>query len=115
MASASSAPRRNAPRRPADAWWLRVRWDRVGRVSLLAVLAGVVLLYVGPATSYLRTWGEAKRQRAEVTRLERDHKALSQRQKALRDPRTLEREARKLGMVRPDERSYVILGLPSER
>ena len=30
----------------------------------------------------------------------------------LADPRTLEAEARKLGMVRPTERAYVVKGLP---
>ena len=107
-------PARTAPRQPAslaDAA-ARVRWDRVGRVALLVVLAGVVLLYVGPATSYVSAWREAKRQRAEVVRLEREHRALRSEHRALRDPRTLERRARALGMVRPDERSYVIGGLP---
>jgi cell division protein FtsB len=79
------------------------------------VLLGVVLAYVGPATSYLRTWGEAKHQRHEVARLQHEHQRLAARQASLRDPRTLEQEARRLGMVRPDERSYVILGLPDER
>jgi cell division protein FtsB len=113
MASGSTASRRTSPRaRPADPWWLRVRWDRIGRVSLLCVLVGIVLLYIGPAASWLRTWGEAKHQRHEVARLQKQHRELVARQKALKDPRTLEREARRLGMVRPDERSYVVVGLP---
>jgi hypothetical protein len=33
----------------------------------------------------------------------------------LRDPRALEREARRLGMVRQGERAYVIEGLPGEK
>jgi cell division protein FtsB len=113
MASASTASHRTSPRtRATDPWWLRVRWDRIGRVSLLCVLVGIVLLYIGPAASWLRTWSEAKHQRAEVARLEKEHRELSARQKALKDPRTLEREARRLGMVRPDERGYVVVGLP---
>src|SRR5919112_6739655 len=103
MASGSTASRRTPPRtRTDDPWWLRVRWDRIGRVSLLCVLVGIVLLYIGPAASWLRTWGEAKHQRSEVTRLQKEHRVLKARQQALRDPRTLEREARRLGMVRPD-------------
>ncbi len=115
-------PRRSAPATPrprsrtvaASPWWLRVRWDRVGRISLLAVLGLIVLLYAGPARSYVSTLREAGRQRANVASLQAQHDRLARQQKALRDPRTLEREARSLGMVRPDERSYVILGLPGE-
>jgi hypothetical protein len=113
MAAASTASRRSAPRRaPAESWWLRVRWDRVGRVALLVVLAGLVLLYIGPARNYLSTWRQSRTARATVTSLEHEHRALTAEHKSLLDPRTLERRARALGMVRPDERSYVIVGLP---
>ena len=37
---------------------------------------------------------------------------LRERLRALRDPGALEREARKLGMVRAGERAYVIENLP---
>ena len=37
---------------------------------------------------------------------------LQRRLRALRDPGALEREARRLGMVRVGERSYVIENLP---
>ena len=111
--SASATPRPRA-RSAGGSWWLRVRWDRVGRISLLAVLGLVIFLYAGPARSYISTLQEAGRQRANVASLQAQHDRLAHQVKALRDPRTLEREARSLGMVRPDERSYVILGLPGE-
>lgn len=90
----------------------RVRWDRVGRIALLVALAGVLLLYVGPARSFVSTWRESHRQTAQVRVLERQHRALEAEQRTLRDPTTLEERARALGMVRPDERSYVVIGLP---
>ena len=105
---AASASRSAALRRPAA----RVRWDRVGRVALLLVLLGVIALYVNPLRNYLSTWGEKGRRDAEVTRLERENAQLRQRQRELKDPRALERDARSLGMVRPGERAYVIEGLP---
>ena len=112
MASGSTAPRRTTSRaRPTDPWWLRVRWDRIGRVSLLGVLVGIVLLYIGPAASWLRTWSEAKHQRTEVTRLQKEHDVLVARQKALKDPRTLEREARRLGYVKPGEQLFIVKGI----
>ena len=91
-----------------------IRWDRVGRLSLLVVLVGVVALYVGPAISYIETWREADSRRAEVRELQRDNAVLRARRDALRDPRTLEREARRLGMVKPGERAYIVRNLPRD-
>lgn len=90
----------------------RVRWDRVGRWALLCVLAGIVALYVGPARSYWTALGQSKAKAAEVRRLERERARLEARRKALTQPATLEREARKLGYVMPGEKAYVIQDLP---
>jgi cell division protein FtsB len=91
----------------------RVRWDRVGRIALLCVLLGIVALYIGPARSYWSALGESKTKRAEVQRLQREHDRLQARKKALSQPETLEREARKLGYVLPGEKAYVIEDLPA--
>ena len=107
MAATSPA----ALRRPAA----RIRWDRVGRVALLLVLVGVVALYVNPLRTYLSTWQEKGHRQAELTQLERENATLRARQRELRDPRALEREARRLGMVKPGERAYVVEGLPAGR
>lgn len=90
----------------------RIRWDRLSRVALLAVLVGLLALYVGPARSFWTTRGEAAQKRAEVQQLQRENDRLRKRRNALRDPAALEREARRLGMVRPGERAYVVKGLP---
>lgn len=90
----------------------QIRWDRVGRVALLFVLVGILALYVGPARSYFTTKTEAAEKRSEVLRLEREHDRLLERRKALRDPATLEREARALGYVKPGEKAYAIEDLP---
>jgi cell division protein FtsB len=89
-----------------------IRWDRVSRVALLVVLLGMLFLYVGPARSYWSTVQEAKHRRAEVTRLKHENTRLRARRDALRNPAALEREARRLGMVRPGEKSYVVKHLP---
>ncbi|MCW3046438.1 MAG: septum formation initiator family protein [Solirubrobacterales bacterium] len=89
-----------------------IRWDRVGRVALLVVLVVIVFLYVGPARSYVSTLRESKQRNAEVAQLRRENQKLRARRDALRSPRALEREARRLGMVRPTERSYVVKNLP---
>jgi cell division protein FtsB len=111
-------PASPAARRPATtslgAAALRVRWDRVGRVALLGLLLLVALAYVGPARSLLSTWRDANAKQAQLRSLEHEHEALLRRSRALRDPRTVQAEARRLGMVKPGERSYVVRGLPQD-
>ena len=118
MPPASSHARR-APAHPhaasaLGAAALRVRWDRVGRVALLVLLVGVALAYVGPARSLLSTWHDSNAKQAQLQTLEREHETLLRRARDLRDPRTVQSEARRLGMVKPGERSYVIRGLPGD-
>lgn len=89
-----------------------IRWDRVGRVGLLIVLVGLLALYVGPARSYWSTLQEAEGRRAEVEALREENRELRARRAALSRQGTLEREARRLGMVRPGDRSFSVEGLP---
>jgi cell division protein FtsB len=89
-----------------------IRWDRLGRVALLFTLIVIVLSYLSPARHWLQQSGTAGRQKAELAQLTTQQKRLARRLKALRDPGALEREARRLGMVRVGERSYVIENLP---
>lgn len=90
----------------------RIRWDRVGRVALLLVLLLIVYLYVGPVRSWWSTWQDSKAKQAQVQRLEHENAQLRARKAALGTPQALEREARRIGMVRPDERPFVVGGLP---
>lgn len=89
-----------------------IRWDRISRVALLAVLVGIVGLYVGPARSYWSARQEVTHRKAEVAQLQRENARLRARKAALRNTGTLERDARRLGMLRPGERSYVLKHLP---
>jgi cell division protein FtsB len=91
----------------------RVRWDRVGRVALVIVLAVVALLYVQHAIAYLQARGEANHQQAIVKQLEQQNAALVRRQKQLNDPATIIKNARELGMVWMGERPYSVTGLPN--
>jgi cell division protein FtsB len=91
----------------------RVRWDRVGRVGLLVVLAVVAGLYVQHALAYMSVRGQAHQQQAIVRSLQRQNAALAAQQRSLRNPATVQREARALGMVRLGEHPYVITGLPN--
>ena len=89
-----------------------IRWDRIARVALLFVLAFVVYLYIGPTYNWIVTYKEAGKRRAEVAQLRAENKRLRARRDDLRKTGTLEREARRLGMVRAGEKAYVIEGIP---
>ena len=88
-----------------------MRWDRLGRVGLLIVLAVVVGLYVQQALAYFSVRAQADQQLSIVRSLTRHNAMLTEEEKTLNDPATIVREARVLGMVRPGERPYVVTGL----
>jgi cell division protein FtsB len=90
----------------------RIRWDRLGRWALLFVLGLVLYLYIGPATTWISTWREAGQKREEVAKLRAENAKLRERRDALKRRSSLEREARRLGMVKAGERMYVVEGLP---
>lgn len=95
-----------APRRRSG-----IRWDRLGRVALLGTLVMILFAYASPARQWIKQSGTAGYQKQELSELTREQRNLKQRLRALRDPGALEREARRLGMVRQGERSYVIENL----
>ncbi len=89
-----------------------MRWDRVGRVALLCVMGALLYLYVSAGISLLSTWKEARRDSAQLAALEQQHTILEAQHAALTSPGTLVEEARRLGMVRAGEQTYIISGLP---
>jgi cell division protein FtsB len=89
---------------------VRVRWERVGRIALLVVLAVVVLIYGEHALSYLSTREQASHARAVYVQLAREHRALEQQAQSLRRPATIVQRARGLGMTRTGEQPYVLPG-----
>jgi cell division protein FtsB len=89
-----------------------IRWDRVGRIALLSTLVVIMLLYLSPAKRWFEQSATAGRQHDELRELKRDNRDLKRRVHALDSPGALEREARRLGMVKQGERSYVIENLP---
>jgi hypothetical protein len=90
----------------------RVRWDRLGRVAMLCVLAALVYLYASAGVHMLSTRRQSHRAGATVAALEREHRQLVHQRAALTAPGTLETEARQLGMMKGGEQPYVISGLP---
>ncbi len=83
-------------------------------MALLLVAVLLVFLYISPVRTYVATRSEAKTKRAEVAALQREHRALVKRARELRRAGSIETEARRLGMVRRDERAYSVRGLPRD-
>ncbi len=110
MATSATArtPRRASHGRRRSA----IRWDRLGRLALLGTLGVILLLYISPAKHWIEQSGTATAQSQELDDLKAENARLEQRAKELRDPAALEREARRLGMVRQGERAYVIENPP---
>ena len=85
-----------------------IKWERVGRVALLCVLGVIVLLYIPPVTHWIQQSRTASRSHAQVADLKRERAELRARLRRLDGPGAVEREARRLGMVKPGERPYVV-------
>jgi cell division protein FtsB len=77
------------------------------------VLGVIMLLYVSPAKHWIEQSQTADEQNTELRALNREHRRLERQVRALASPGALERDARRLGMVRQGERAYVIENLPS--
>jgi hypothetical protein len=90
----------------------RVRWDRIGRLAMLFVLAALLYLYLSAGLHMYSTWGQSHRDKAAVAVLERVHRVLARQHEALLRQGTTETQARLLGMKRANERQYEISGLP---
>jgi cell division protein FtsB len=88
-----------------------VRWDRIGRIALVLVLFGVMVSYLNPLVNLLEAWQGSKSSEAQLAELKREKVELAQRLREVSSPATLEREARRLGMVKPGEHAYVVHGL----
>jgi hypothetical protein len=90
-----------------------VRWDRLGRLAMLAVLAALLYLYLSAGAHMLSTWGQARYDRATVVTMEREHQTLVRQREALSRQGTVEAQARQLGMKKSGERQYIVPGLPA--
>ena len=108
-ASLTHNPRRRASQALGSSG---IRWDRLGRVALLALLGAILLMYVSPAKHWWEQSRTAASQTAELQELEAENAKLKHRARLLANPDTLELEARKLGMVEQGERAFVIENPP---
>jgi cell division protein FtsB len=77
---------------------------------MLCVFGLVAVIGVQGAMSFIHTRAQAERQDAIVRSLVRRNQILVAREHSLLSTPTIVQEARKLGMVRPGEQPYVVVG-----
>jgi cell division protein FtsB len=85
------------------------RWLTLGVVVLLG------LLYYRPVHAYLDTKRSLHSRAAEVRDLQARKKDLEERLSEIRSGSTLVRGARRLGLVKPGERLFIVRGIPEWR
>jgi cell division protein FtsB len=86
-----------------------MRWLAVG------TLAVVALLYYRPLKSYLETRSSLEQRAAEVRSLRAERNDLARRLAEADTPEALARQARRLGLVRPGERLFIVKGVEEWR
>jgi hypothetical protein len=101
------AARRPAARRGAS----RINWERAGRIALTLVLAAVLFSYLNPLVNFVQTYRDTTAAKAELRSLQAENRRLHNRVQSSGNPRVLEQEARRQGMIRVGERAYVVRGL----
>ena len=82
-----------------------LRWLAVGAILLVA------LLYARPLRSYLNTKNQLAQRAADVRALEAEKRDLQHQLANASTPEALQREARRLGLVRPGERLFIVKGI----
>ena len=90
-----------------------MRWDRLGRIAMLFVLAALVYLYLSAGIRMFSTWTQARGDSATVASMEHENRLLQRQHDNLGRRGTEEQEARQLGMMKRGEQSYIVSGLPN--
>jgi cell division protein FtsB len=81
------------------------------RWLVLGVALFIGFLYYRPLSSYLETRQELDRRAAEVRELKDERLALARRLAGAEDAAAVERHARRLGLVRPGEKLFIVKGI----
>jgi cell division protein FtsB len=82
-----------------------MRWVAVGAIVLVG------LLYARPLRSYVQTKHDLARRSADVRALQADRRALQHRLAESSTGEALAQQARRLGLVRPGERLFIVKGV----
>ena len=106
------APTRGRGRKPVSP---RRRARLRGRLLVAGVLLLAAFLYWRPLASYSETRASVAERKADVAALRAERARLERRLARATSIPALEREARRIGWVRPGERLFVVKGIPAWR
>jgi cell division protein FtsB len=88
------------------------------RPTRLLAFGGLVLiavLYWKPLHTYMHTKAQLQHREAQVATLKKQKVQLQQRINSIADGDTLVSEARRLGLVKPNERLFIVRGIAAWR
>jgi len=88
---------------------------RPTRLLALGGVALVAFLYWKPTQTYLRTSSELQARQAEVRQLRQEKAQLQKRIAQVGTGGQLVREARRLGLVKPGEKLFIVRGIATWR
>ena len=72
------------------------------------MLFAIVLLYVAPIRNWIQQSGTAQHQQQRLDQLKQENARLEGRLRYLERPDAIDREARRLGMVKRGERAFIV-------
>lgn len=101
------APRRNAGKPGAG----RIQWDRFGRIVLAIVIVLLLLAMIKPIWNAVHSYRLAGHTKERLHQVQAEHQVLERQVKRARSDATLEREARRQGMIKPGEEAWVVNGI----
>ncbi len=91
----------------------RARRRPLGRLLPLVVLAVVAYFYYRPIASWMHTRAALRQREAQVAVLTREKNALARDVSRATSLPSLERRARRIGLVRPGEQLFIVKGIPA--
>ncbi len=80
---------------------------------MLGVMVVLAYFYLSAGLRLLSAWGEGRHDNAQVRALEAQNHSLRRQHVLLDNPDATQTQARRLGMIRADEQTYVVSGLPN--
>src|SRR5438874_6456257 len=100
---------------PSRAPWrrkvVRLRLGGLRRWIVVGALCLVALLYYRPVRAYIQAKHEVAARQAEVRQLDAQHQAYLKRLELTESGATLLRAARRLSLVKPGERLFIVRGI----
>ena len=107
--------RRQKTAKPAKKRLRRLRRLRFGRLGAIAAIVLVAYLYYRPLSSWTHTRGALAQRTSQVQVLEAQQATLERAVEQATSLTQLARTARRIGLVRPGERLFIVKGIPEWR